>query len=385
MTGLSWWYRSLANTLWLTHKELRSLLGDLPLLVLMAFSFTFAVYLSAVGVKADVDNATVAIVDEDHSALSRRLPQTLRPPLFQPARQVSRAQAELLMDRGDATFVLVFPPRMEADLRAGRSVAVQLLVDATALTQAGLGTADLQQQLTQETARFFDLPPAQAQLPVRVQPRVLFNPNAESRWYSGVMQIIVNVTALTIILAGAAVMREREHGTLEHLLVMPVRPHEVALGKILANGLFIVAAVMASVLLVLHQVLGVPLPVPVGAHLGLLALGTALYVFAMAALGIWLATLTRSMPQFSLLSAPVYVVLYLISGAATPVESMPVLLQQIVRWVPSAQYAAVVQAVLYRGAGLAVVWQPLVAEFIFGALILSLALLRFRAMLARQG
>lgn len=383
--GLAAVLASLRTLQRLSWKEVRSLLRDGPLLALVAFSFTAAVYLTAVGIKADVDNATVAVVDEDQSALSRQLVEAIRPPHFQPPRRVQPSEVDRLLDRGETTFVLQIPPHFEADLRAGRRPPLLLRVDATALTQAGLGTLDLQQILEAEATRALGRESAEARLPFVPVLRVMFNPNAEARWYSGVMQIITNVTALTLILVGAAVMREKEHGTLEHLLVMPVRPHEIALAKMGANGALIVLAVMGSVVGVVHGVLGVPLPAPAGATLGLLALGTAFYVFALAALGVGLATLTRSMPQFSLLSAPVYVVLYLVSGASTPIESMPAVMQTVVRWVPSTQYAQLTQAVLYRGAGLEVVWPALVALALFGLLALLFALRRFRAMLARQG
>jgi ABC-2 type transport system permease protein len=210
---------------------------------------------------------------------------------------------------------------------------------------------------------------------------VLFNPNNQSHWFSSVMQIVTNVTVLAIILVGAAVIREREHGTIEHLLVMPVRPSEIAMAKILANGGVILLAVSLSLWLVVHEWLQVPLL----GSIPLFLTGTALYLFAVTALGVLLATLASSMPQFGLLAAPVYVVLYLLSGAATPVESMPELIQRIVQVSPTTQFVKMTQAVLYRGAGLDIVWPQLLAVAAAGIVFLFIALTRFRSMLARQG
>ncbi|MDI1349323.1 ABC transporter permease [Aquabacterium sp.] len=209
----------------------------------------------------------------------------------------------------------------------------------------------------------------------------MFNPNNQSEWFSSVMLVETNVTVLAIILVGAAVIREREHGTIEHLLVMPVRPSEIAMAKILANGGVIVLAVWLSLELVIRGWLQVPLP----GSVPLFMLGTALYLFAVTALGILLATLASSMPQFGLLAAPVYVVLYLLSGAATPVESMPELLQHIVQISPTTQYVKLTQAVLYRNAGVRLVLPQLLAVSAAGGLFLVIALTRFRSMLARQG
>jgi ABC-2 type transport system permease protein len=117
----------------------------------------------------------------------------------------------------------------------------------------------------------------------------------------------------------------------------------------------------------------------------LFVFATALYLFAVTALGIFLATMASSMPQFGLLAAPVYVVLYLLSGAATPVESMPLAIQDIVQISPTTQFVKLTQAVLYRGAGVDIIWPQLLAVAAAGAFFLVIALTRFRAMLARQG
>jgi len=186
---------------------------------------------------------------------------------------------------------------------------------------------------------------------------------------------------LAIILVGAAVIREREHGTIEHLLVMPVRASEIAFAKILANGLVIFVAAFGSLILVVHGLLGVPL----AGSLWLFAGAMTLYLFAVTALGVFMATLASSMPQFGMLSVPVYAIAYLLSGAATPIESMPPDLQVVARVLPTTQFVTLSQAILYRGAGIAAVWPQILAITAWGSLFVGLALQRFRAMLARQG
>jgi ABC-2 type transport system permease protein len=285
------------------------------------------------------------------------------------------------MDRGDLIFVIDIPPRFEADVLAGRAPTVQVLVDATAMTQAGLGVVYLNEIFYRELLDFFHQQGIEARLPTRPVMHVLYNPNTQSHWFTAVMQIVTNVTVLAIILVGAAVIREREHGTIEHLLVMPVRPSEIALAKIIANGAVIVLAVMLSLWLVVHLWLGVPL----AGSVPLILLATTVYLFAVTALGIMLATLASSMPQFGLLSSPVYAVLYLLSGAATPVESMPPRVQQLVQFSPTTQFVRLVQSVLYRDAGLDIVWPQLLIVTAAGAFFLVIALSRFRSMLARQG
>ncbi len=372
------WFRNVAR---LAQKEIFSLFGDPTLMALIVFAFTFAVYSVAKGIKAEVSNASVAIVDADHSELSRRLRAAVQPPYFKPPVNVDRRDINAALDRGTYIFAIEIPPRFEADVLAGHAPSVQVLVDATAMTQAGLGTTYLQQIFVTETLAFLRVRKAEAQLPARAVVHVLFNPNTESYWFTSTMQIVVNVTVLSIILVGAAVIREREHGTIEHLLVMPVRASEIAVAKILANGLVIFVVSLLSLVLVVNLWLRVPLQ----GSFGLFALSTALYLFSVTALGMWLATLAPAMPQFGLLAVPTYAVAYLLSGAATPVQSMPIAMQPLVKLLPTTQFVSLIQAILFRDAGFDIVWPQIAGVSTAGALFLLLALTRFRSMLAQQG
>jgi ABC-2 type transport system permease protein len=368
------------NVAALSGKELRSLLRDVTLMALIVFAFTAAIYSVAKGVKAEVSNASVAVLDGDHSELSRRLRYAMRPPYFKTPDNIERSEIPAALDRGQYIFVLEIPPRFEADVLAGRTPALQLLVDATAMTQAGLGTADLQEIFVTETLDFLNLRGLESTLPLRVALRVQFNPNGESSWYTSIMQIVTNITVLSIILVGAAVIREREHGTIEHLLVMPVRASEIAAAKLLTNGAVILVAALLCLWLTVNRGLGVP----ISGSVLLFSAGTFMYLFSVTSLGMLLATIAPSMPQFGLLAVPVYAVAYLLSGAATPVESMPAVMQTIVQFLPTTQFVSFSQAVLYRGAEMGTVWPELAGVCISGALFLALALARFRSMLARQ-
>lgn len=372
------WFKNVAR---LSRKEIHSLVGDTTLMLLIVFAFTLAVYSVAKGIKAEVSNASVAIVDGDHSELSRDLRAAIQLPYFKPPVDVDRRDVDAELDRSRYIFAIEIPPRFEADVLAGRSPTIQVLVDATAMTQAGLGTAYLQEILSDETIAFLHARDVDAQLPATAVLRVLFNPNTESYWFTSTMQIVVNITVLSIILVGAAVIREREHGTIEHLLVMPVRVSEIAAAKILANGSVIFVASLLSLCVVVNLWLQVPLR----GSLLLFALSTALYLFSVTALGMWLATLAPTMPQFGLLAVPTYAVAYLLSGAATPVQSMPVTMQPVVQLLPTTQFVALTQAILFRGAGIDVVWPQLLGVTVAGGLFLALALTRFRSMLAQEG
>ena len=369
------------NVALLSAKELRSFLKDVTLVALILFAFTAAIKLVADGVRAEVSNASVAIIDNDHSELSGRLRDAVLPPYFKKPVDIRRDDVASAMNQGRYIFVIEIPPRFQADVLAGRSPAIQVVVDATAMTQAGLGTAYFQQIFADEVLEFLHARGIVKTLPVRVSSQVMFNPNSQSPWFTAVMQIVTNVTVLSIILVGAAVIREREHGTIEHLLVMPVRASEIAFAKILANGFIILVASVTSLWFVVHLALGVPL----AGSLLLFTGAMLIYLFSVTSLGMWMATLAPSMPQFGLFAVPVYAIAYLLSGAATPLESMPDTVRQIAQFLPTTQFVSLSQAILYRNAGFTVILPQLAATCGWGVLFVLLALMRFRSMLARQG
>ncbi|SLN66123.1 ABC transporter permease [Oceanibacterium hippocampi] len=370
--------RAIANIYRLGVKEIYSLLCDPVLLGLIFYTFTFAIYTVANGVQTELRNASIAIVDEDRSGLSSRLAGAFLPPYFKTPEIIDLAAVDAAMDAGRYTFVLDIPPRFEADVLAGRAPAIQLNVDATAMTIAGNGATYVTGIVGAELLKFVGRAGGAVALPVDLRVRAKYNPNLESAWFMAVMQIINNLTILAIILSGAAVIREREHGTLEHLLVMPVTSGEIMLAKIWANGLVIVLAALLS----LHVVVEGLLAVPVVGSTMLFALGAAVYLFAVTALGITLSTVATTMPQFGLLSIPVFVVMNLLSGGLTPLESMPATLQQVVQLLPSTHFVKFAQAVLYRGAGIGIVWPQLLATTAIGLLLFAFGLVRFRTALA---
>jgi ABC-2 type transport system permease protein len=268
--------RWLSNVLRLGFKEFASLRRDTVLVFFIVYSFSYAVYSVATGINTDVANALVAVVDSDHSALSARIQDGLLKPYFRRPELIDRSDVDRLMDRGAYTFVLDIPPHFEADVLRGRVPSVQLNIDATAMTQAGVGSGYVEAIIRQETQTYLGSRGLEAQLPIVAVSRTFFNPNLDGVWFHSVMAVVQNVTMLSILLVGAAVIREREHGTIEHLLVMPIRASEIAAAKIWANGLVILVAAGLSLVLVVESVL----KVPVAGSISLFLCGTAVYLFA---------------------------------------------------------------------------------------------------------
>jgi ABC-2 type transport system permease protein len=366
--------RALANIFWLGTKELRSFQRDFVLMGLVIYAFSLAIIAQAQSSSQEVHNASIAIVDEDHSELSRRIAHAFLPPYFQTPQPIAERDIVPWMNSGRYTFVIDVPPNFQRDVLGGRRPAIQLDVDATAMVQAGLGADYAQQIIMAEMSDFLSRREGTPRSQVNLLVRIAFNPNVTTAWFTSVMGIINSITMLAIILAGAAVVREREHGTMDHLLVMPLTPFEIAMSKIWANGLVIVVAVGLSLRFVVHGLLGVP----IAGSIPLFLIGVAVYLFFATAIGIFLGTIARSMPQLGLLYLLVFLPMNMLSGSNTPLESMPPWLATIMQVSPSTHFVSFAQAILYRGAGFAVVWPQFVIVALIGGLFLGLALLRFR-------
>jgi ABC-2 type transport system permease protein len=362
------------NIWWLGLKELRSLLSDVVLVAFVIFAFTWTIYSQATGTSNEVNNASIAFADEDGSALSKELFNAFYPPRFQRPVQIRTSEVEDAMDRGRFMFVVTIPPRLEPDLRAGRHPDIQLSIDATAMQQAGIGAGYIKSIIGERISTFLQRTDQDAKDPVNLVVRKLFNPNGLSAWFSSVVAIINQLTLLTIVLTGAAVIREREHGTLEHLLVMPLTAFEIAMAKVWANGLVILIATAMSLYLVVQMALKVPFA---GSHL-LWFGGVILYLFFATALGIFLGTISRSMAQFALLIVLVVVVLQLLSGGSTPVESQPRWLQTLTYLLPTRHFVSFSQVIIYRGGGLGAVWRQfaMVSAVGLGFFVYSVSLFR---------
>ncbi len=364
--------RCLANIFHLGIKELFSLRYDPVMIFLIVYMFSFMVFEEANNAMTAVNNAAVAIVDEDQSQLSRRIADALLQPHFQPPVKLPLSEVDAAMEAALFTFIIDIPPDFQADVLAGRPTVVQLNVDATAMSTAGTGSGYIQRIISQELGFFLqERDHGQA---VTVVTRAQFNPNLNSKWYQSVMSVTNNVTMLAILLTGAALIREREHGTIEHLLAMPLRPVEIMLAKVWANGLVVLIAIALSLQFVVQGALSVPIP----GSIPLFLASATVYLFSVTSLGIFLATLARTMPQFGLLAMLVFVVMMLLSGAHSPFESMPLELQAIMQLAPSTHFVNLAQAILLRDAGLDVIWKQLIAIAIVGSLLFIVALLRFR-------
>ncbi len=370
--------RTLSNIYRLGVKELWSLRRDPMMLGLILFIFTFAIYSAASSMPETLHKASIAVVDEDNSALSQRIVSAFYPPQFKRPAMITPSQIDAGLDAGVYTFVLHIPSDFQRDVLSGRPAEIQLNTDATRMSQAFTGSGYIQQIALGEVSEFVAHTRGQAASPIDLELRARFNPTLNKTWFAGLSQIINKIAMLSIILTGAALIREREHGTIEHLLVMPVTPLEIMLSKIWSMGLVVLVASFLSLNLVVRGSLGVP----VAGSLPLFFTGAALVLFATTSMGIFMATIARNMPQFGMLAILVLLPLQMLSGGLTPRESMPQLVRTIMLAAPTTHFVELGQAILFRGAGIEVVWPQFLAVAAIGAMFFAIALMRFRKTIA---
>lgn len=368
----------LANIFHLGIKELLSLRRDITLIIFILYAFSISVYMAATALPETLHKIPISIVDEDASELSFRLSDAFLLPYFTKPKQISLYEVDHRMNVGLDTFSIDIPPEFEKDMLAGRAPAIQVNIDATQIAQAFTGNEDIKEILKSEVNAYMGGHRSDAPPQIDNVIRIRFNQGLEQSWFGGVMEIISNITLLSMVLTGAALIREREHGTVEHLLVMPVTPFEIMVSKIWAMGLVVLVASFFSLIIVVKWLLAVQ----ISGSILLFMLGTICQLFATTALGIFLGTIARSMPQFGLLLILLLIPLQVLAGTLTPRESMPIFVQKIMLLAPNTYFVMIAQAILYRGAGFSIVWPHFLALIVIGSVLFLISLARFRKTLA---
>lgn len=359
-------------------KELQSLWQDKIMIALIIFSFTFSIYLKASSGNSELNKVPIAFVDNDRSVLSARILSSFYLPRFIPAKLIDSDEVDPGMDAGKYTFVITIPSSFEKDVLEGKYPELQLNIDATRMSQAGIGAGYIQQIINGEVSTFLQQHSKQVQVPLQLQTRIKFNPTLDGTWFGGLMEVISKISLLSIMLSGAALIREREHGTLEHLMVMPLNATEIMLSKVWSMALVVLVSTAFALRVMIEEVLNIPV---IGSEI-LFLFGAFLMLFATTSMGILMGTLARTMPQLGLIIIITILPLQVLSGNVTPFESMPHWLQNVMLLMPTSHFVSMAQAILYRGAGLDIVWPSMVAIVAIGAVYFSIALLLFRKSLS---
>ena len=370
--------RTIKNIWELGLKELIGLLRNPLMLLLIGYSFTWSIKDSAESATDTINEVAIAIVDEDNSELSRRIRDAFLPPHFKRAVVIRPYEADRVLNEGEYTFVLVLPLNMERDIRAGRKPPVQLSIDATQMSVAYAGAGAVETIVRGEIARHVSRENVPAEDFITLETRNRYNPNLTQKWAQAINDLINAISMLAIILTGSALINEREHGTMEHLLVMPVTPFEIVASKVWAMSTVVLIAVSATIFLVIRHWL----EIPIAGSIPLFLAGVTIVLFAINSLGIFLATIANSMPQLGMLVILVLMPMNMLSGGQTPLESMPPFVRKFAMLLPTTHFNTFSSDILYRGVGLEVVWKPFLATFLIGLVLFLVSLSRFRKSVA---
>ena len=360
-------------------KEIIGLWRDPLLVALIIYSFSLNIYVSAHAMPDSIDHAAIAVVDEDNSTLSKRVADAFIEPMFMPPDKISRADIDPAMDAGAYTFVVVFPPSFQEKVLADNNPEVQVNVDATRMSQAFTGNSYIQQIIQREVNDFLtESNPEGVTYSADVLIRNRFNPNLIKVWDGALNGLVNNIAMIALILTGAALIRERERGTLEHLMVTPVNPVEIMIAKVWSMSLVVLIATAFSLIFVIREILHVPIAGSVWLYL----LGVVINLFAMTSLGIFLACFAKDMPQLGILMILVLMPMEILSGGVTPQSNMPQAVQTLMLFAPTTYFVKFSKAILFRGADFTLIWKTFFEMLLLGSAYFLIALKRFRKSIA---
>lgn len=329
----------------------------------------------------DVKEIPAVVHDLDGTPASRELTERFAGSGYFTIRQHAARPEEVdrALARGEAAFALVIPRGFGADLRAGRPAPLQGIADgsdaafsARSVNYAAMIVRAFSQDVVLERASRHGVVPARGTVDARV--RVWFNPELQSRWFlvPGILALVLMV--VTTVGTGVSIVREKENGTLEQLVVTPIRSYELLLGKLIPNAVVGMVEV-GLVLVVVRLVFDIPIR---GSLLLLLGL-CALFLLTTLGIGLFISTVSRTQQQ-AMMSAIFFVLLpmMILSGFVFPIENMPEVVQWFTYLLPLRYFFTIVRGLFLKGVGLDVLWGEALALLVFGVAILGLSMLRFR-------
>lgn len=360
----------------LVIKEVNQILKNKQLLFLLIFPPTLQLVIYGFALNPDVQNLPMGIVDYAHTSASRELVSAFTENRTFVAEQYLTSEKALgrQVEQGKITAGVVIPPDFDRDLAQSQTAEIQVLIDGVDANTAGIANGYISQILNQ-----FSRQQRSNQPPVLVQPEVIFlyNPGLTSSWFfvPGVIGLVL--TLISSLVSSVTVVREKDIGTLEQLLMTPAETWEILLAKIVP--LFVL--LMGDVVLALS--LGrLVFAVPFRGNLVLFLVLSGLYVFVGIGIGIMLATISRNQQQVVLTSFFINLPMIQLSGAISPIESMPMLLQYLSWLNPLRHYVEIMRGLLLKGIGLQVLWPNAIALGIFAVSLLAISISKFRAQLS---
>lgn len=347
----------------LRDPRMKFLVFVTPVVQLIIFGFA---------VTTDVQDIKTVVLDQDRSVESRALIERFTSSGYFKVVALAERPAELqeFIDRGKAVMGVQINRGFADDLASGRRAAVQILIDGTD-SNTGTVAMDYGQRVVTDYARRYG--PLRAAPPVDLRMRAWYNPDLKSRYYNvpGVIAVVLLLTSL--LLTSMAVVREREIGTMEQLMVTPIRPGELILGKTLP---FVVISYIDLVLVMLVGIFG--FDVPMQGNPVLLLAGAGLYMMSTLGVGLFISTISQTQQQALMSAFFFYLPAVLLSGFMFPIENMPEPAQWITYLNPLRYFLVIIRDVFLKGSGIALLWPQFLALALLGVSLLTFSALRFQ-------
>jgi len=365
----------------MTVKEFLQLARDYVLLVFIIYAFTADIYLAGSGVSLQLREAPVYFMDNDKSQVSREFLSRFMPPYFRiKGEAASSRESSNLLDNGKAMIVVDIPASFQKSIVSGDHADIQVQIDTT---NSGLGflASSYAQQITGkfglemalERIGMADSGHINAPM-ITDDHRVWFNPNQDDTWFMSISELLTIITLFSVLLPGAAMVREKERGTVEQLLVSPLSSFQIMFPKVLSMTTVILAGCVISMLFVIKGVFHVPLK----GSLVLFFAITTLYVFTTAGLGLFISTIAKNLAQVGMMTVLIFVPMLFLSGAWTPPEAMPPWMRTVMYISPLHYYIDTGFGILLKGAGIRVLWKQILEMAMLGSFIFGMGMWRFR-------
>lgn len=366
-------------------KEFSELRRDIPILLILLWGFTGTIYSAGHAISMEIRDYPVVVYDMAQSRTSRDLLSRLQKPYFKIVAHLRSEDAVVrYLDQGKASIAIIIPPEFERRINAGEQAQFQILSDGTlsmSATIAGAHIATIASEFGLELLSRTS--PMQAgaltALPrVDARIRVAYNANLVNAWFSAMLELFNITTMVAALLTAAAMVREKEYGTLEQLLVSPLRPAELFIAKIIPTVIIVPLLALGSLFIILQGVFDVP----IRGSILLFYLVSLVYVFAAASLGLAIAVMSRNVAQAMMILLLFLFPMMFLSGAFTPPESMATWMRYASLISPMRYYLDFGYQVLFKGNGIAEIWHDILGIFAVGSVMFGIAVWRFRRLIA---
>jgi len=364
----------------LIRKEFAQIFRDRGLVFILVWAFTAAVYTSGRGRSTEVTNIPTAILDLSRGPASREFLSHLQPPYFKTVAYLSQeSDITRWLDGGKASIVVVIPPDFQRRVDGASQAAVQVITDGALSLSATVSVAyvaaisgtysmSVLEQRAGGRRAIGNLPGIDERL------RVRFNPNMLSSWFAGLLELLNMFTMVSLLLTAANLVREKEHGTVEPLLVSPARPFEIFLAKIIPTVVLVLALSSLSFLLILVPIFHMP----IRGSLLLFYSAAALYVFAMTSMGIAIAVVARNLAQAVMIMILILQPMIFLSGAWNPPEAMAPWMRWVSLLSPLRYFIDLGYGVILKGNGLRLVAADIAGIVTLGAVLFTFSLAWFK-------